>query len=297
MKIEALKQAQLGKLEYFLKTEKVDSMLLRTFRNNRSVIISSDTAGEILGVACYSRNELHPFTLVEDVYVRVGRRRKGIGTSLHKSLRYLFPSGENDFSIDMGCYENEEEKRRFIESLCPNTKITGTSVLSFPEEFHLMTSNENYVCLREYYQKGGATLDVKKFHCRIYDRDHEPVWPLARDKEIREDYFLEGDQDLGFVLIDKDNEICGVSLCYRDFSKRLNIDEPVTCIHGYAEAPTVEEEFQRIIGLYSKQISECRSLGSKVYFEFDSFEPSYDLMCEWIPSFWKRLYRYQFKLR
>ncbi|MCF8058664.1 MAG: GNAT family N-acetyltransferase [Bacteriovoracaceae bacterium] len=297
MKIKALKEVQLEEVEHFLNNEKVDSVLLRTFLNTRSIAVSSDTAGEILGVACYSRNELHPFTLVEDVYVRHESRRKGVGTSLHNGLRSLFPPRENDFSIDMGCYENEEEKTQFIESLCPSTRITGTSVLSLPEEFNSMASTDNLVCLREYYQKGGAPLDVKNFHCRIYDRDHEPVWPLTKDKEVRDDYFLEGDQNLGFVLMDKDNLICGVSLCFRDFSNRLNVDEPITCIHGYAEALTVEEEFQRIIALYSKQISECRGSGYKVYFEFDSFEPTFDLMCEWIPSIWKRLYRFQFNLR
>lgn len=297
MKITVFDKEQSGNIKSFFGLEKVDAETIDRFMKSDSHIIGTDCGGDIIGLACFMRNELHPFTLVELIFVAEKRRREGLGTILHKELSLHFPPKEDDFSIDLGCYQNEEAKMHFIESLKPNFKVVGNIVLSCPHEFEPIESREKIISLREYYQNGGNRLDVKRFHCEIYDRDHEQVWPLTKKPEVRADYYLEGDLDFGFVLLNESKKLCGVTLCFKEFSSRLNLENEVSCIHGYAIGQTPHEEFQRIASLYSQQIKEISKTGDKVYVEYDSFERTHNLFKEWAPSPWKRIYRYQLKLK
>lgn len=262
-----------------------------------TAIIAFDDNGDIVGLGMQWRNGLHNKTIVIEVCVLPSKRREGLGTKLFNKLVEEYPPNENDFAFDIKCESEDTEIQKFAESLGFDHYLSCYNNIFKIEDMKVVENNLELIKLSDFYKVESNKDKVKKFHCSLYDRDHDPFLPLNKDKDVRYDYYSDGDPEHGVVIL-KGDEIVGCSFAYLNFEDELEEQiEDVTCLHGYAEGRDVNEEAFLVQALYGYQINLLKEKGRKnVYIEFDSIELISDLMLKWLPYTKKPLLRFQKRL-
>mgnify|MGYP003665644013 CR=1 FL=1 len=284
-------------VETFLKGCHYEGGVTKSGLEQRTSILNFDEEEKFVGFAMQWRNNLHDRTITVEICIHPEKRRKGLGTSLFNHLFQEFPIKENDFAIDIMCSNGNIAAQNFSESIgLENYLICHNNIFKI-KDLPLVESDLEFVKLSEFFKVPKNRERVKVFHCSQYDRDHEPFVPVTKNKEVRYDYYREGDHEFGVVLL-KENDIVGCSLAYMNFECELDRDiHDVTCLHGYAIGETLEEEAERVQALYSYQAKLLKDENHKnIYLEFDSIENISKLMLEWIPYTAKPLLRFQKRL-
>ncbi|MCO4795609.1 MAG: GNAT family N-acetyltransferase [Bacteriovoracaceae bacterium] len=257
-------------------------------------IFAFSDQNEVMALAMQWRNELHNKTIVIEICVLPDKRREGIGTKVFKKLNEEFPVRDNDFAFDIKCESKNIEARAFAESLGFEKYLNCYNNVFSIDEVTIVNNNREIVRLSDFYKEEQNKERVKVFHCSMYDRDHEPYLPLNKDKEVRYDYYSDGNLDYGVVIL-KDREIIGCSFAYLNFEDELEEEvSDVTCLHGYANNEDKTEEALLVQELYSYQTKLLKEQGRQnIYIEFDSIERTSDLMLDWLPYTKKPLLRFQ----
>jgi GNAT superfamily N-acetyltransferase len=255
-------------------------------------ILAYDDKTNLVGFAMQWRNDLHDKTVTIELCVHPNERKMGLGTKLFNLVLEEFPLKESDFAIDVMLNSNNIEAQKFFEGLGMTNYLKCYSNIFEIKNMKSVDSDLKVVKLSDFYKFSENKEKIKIFHCSLYDRDHEPFVPVTKDKEVRYDYYSDGEHDFGVVLL-KNDEIVGCSFAYLDFENETE-EKGVTCLHGYAVGDNVQEEALRVQSLYTHQMNLLKKKGvERVYIEFDSIERISDLMLEWIPSTKAPLLRFQ----
>lgn len=186
--------------------------------NQGTAILGFAEEDKIVGLAMQWRNELHNKTIVIEICVHQSKRRCGLGTQLFKSLLDQYPLKKNDFALDIKCKSENIAAQGFAKSLGFQKYLKCYNNIFNIDEMKKNDSNLVLTKLSDYYSDGKNKNKVMEFHCFGYDRDHEPFLPLNNEKEIRYDYFCDGDSDYGAVLLNND-ELVGCSFAFFKFRK------------------------------------------------------------------------------
>jgi ribosomal protein S18 acetylase RimI-like enzyme len=254
-------------------------------------------ADELVGLACFWRNELHNRTVVEEICVSPNFRRQKIGSLLHNELIKLFPLKKTDYALDAFCFNDNTEAKKFLNSLNYKKYLESYSNIINIDSLNLIEGSNKIITLEELYKSSHMIEEVKSFHMRRYDEDHEPFLPVTKSHEIRNDYYHGGNPQFGVAIFNK-TEMIGCSLAFLNFEERLEASpKDTTCLHGYAIGASLEDEASNIQAMYSYQAKLLKQAGHKnIYIEFDSIERTASQMLKWIPKKQRVLERHQYRL-
>lgn len=289
MNFRTYEQDDFSLVEAFIKECGIKEFPLFSLKQGTATLVEENG---LIGLGMQWRNALHPRTLVVDILVTPARRREGIGTQIYRRLRETFPSRSDDFALDI----RGRSVEGFALSLGFKHYLSCFHNIFDIDLFKHVEAPYKIQRLEDFYSESREVRrqKIRAFHCSIYDRDHEPYLPVTKNKEVRYDYFNEGNPEYGAVIL-KGEEIIGCSLAYLNFEEEVESKiSDVTGLHGYAIGENVGEEALLIQALYSFQMKLLKTSGLRhVYIEFDSIEATSELMLNWLPYHQPPLLRFQ----
>ncbi len=250
-------------------------------------------AGErVIGLAAQERSELHDTIVVEYICVLPQYRRSEVGTKLHKFLGETYPIAAKE-SLDISCYSGQLPEKEFIAKLGFIKYLDCYLNLFKPSTVDAVKASSQISLLKDFYQMEGAKEKIKLFHLNRYAQEHDENLPVTGDEDILDDYFSDGDINLGAVLHNQD-KILGVSFAYQNFGEEIDESElNVICFNGYSIGESVKVEGANLVSLYAYQCSLVREQEVYIYIEVDSTEKSCRVLQSWLPDCSKIYERYQ----
>jgi GNAT superfamily N-acetyltransferase len=80
---------------------------------NHDSIVLAVLNDNIVGLAGYTRSELHSKVVTEYICTHPNFRRQKIATALHEELYNNFPLNGEENGVDICCYNNQKEAQKF----------------------------------------------------------------------------------------------------------------------------------------------------------------------------------------
>ena len=257
-------------------------------------IVIAEIGSKIIGFAGLERSELHDKVVVEYICVDSSYRMNGFGVRLHRYLLESYPLRGEEI-LDISCYADQVVEQVFIEKVGFKKYLNCYLNLYDPKLIAPINTEYEVSSLSKFYKNENAKELVKKFHIERYNQEHSEHLPVSEAEDVWEDYFDDGDSELGLVLHDSE-KIYGTSFGYLDFGSEIHeVDKNIICFNGYAIGESLEDEAHNLMTLYSHQCELVKERDVQVYTEVDSTERVSTYIQDFLPECSKIYQRYQLK--
>lgn len=232
---------------------------------------------DLIGIAAFQRNELHPTILVEHLCVHRAHRRRGVATRLHRLLLSTFPPRDEDTALDVACRPDDFAAVSFVKKMGFQRFVEGNLLIVDSTRMVPVQSGDSMIGLG-----ADASFDLRgaarAFFIRRYTEEHDKDLPVTHNEDTWSRMYREGDVAVGVTLVDGE-VVVGCAFAYPDL-----VEAGQVLLNGYATGRDVDEEVRRLMALYGFQ---CRLLAQHghrtVFLEVDSTERIAEQMLQRLP--------------